>query len=243
MALRPGRRLLWSDEFDGPASTPPNPKWWTHEIGDHGWGNDEVQRYTDRIANACHDGRGNLAIAVTRGNEGYNSARLVTKGLVEFTFGRVEARARVPQGAGLWSAVWALGSNIDHTPWPGCGEIDILENLGRQPRRVFGTVHCPGHFGDDGIGGERLDAEDLSDNFHVYAIEWSPHRIEWSLDGVTYFAVTPHDLGEAWVFDHPFYLLINLAVGGHLGGPIPAGSIFPHAFLVDYVRIYQADIW
>jgi beta-glucanase (GH16 family) len=241
-----GRHLNWSDEFDGPADSPPNPRWWKYELGDGfetgnpGWGNGELQLYTDRAANACHDGRGNLAIRVTNENGGYNSARIITKGLVEFTFGRIEARARVPRGAGLWSAIWALGADIDQAGWPACGEIDIVENLGRQPRRVFGTLHCPGHSGDAGISGAHILSEGLSDDFHIFAVEWGPHRIEWSLDGHSYFAVPDSDLGEAWVFDHPFYLLINLAVGGHLGGTVSAGTTFEDPFVIDYVRVYEA---
>ena len=247
MGFLPGRRLDWSDEFDGPAGSPPNPKWWKHERGDGsdtgnpGWGNGELQYYTDRAANACLDGHGNLAVRVTKENGGYNSARLITKGLVEYTFGRIEARARMPRGAGIWSAIWALGADIDRIAWPACGEIDIAENLGRQPRRVFGTLHCPGHSGDTGVSGERILPEDLSDDFHVFAVAWGPRQIEWSLDGHPYFAVTAQALGEAWVFDHPFYMLINLAVGGHLGGAVVPGTTFQDAFLIDYVRVYDTS--
>jgi beta-glucanase (GH16 family) len=247
MSLLAGRRLYWSDEFDGPAGSPPDPRWWKHELGDGsdtgnpGWGNDELQHYTDRAANACHDGRGNLAIRATNENGGYKSARIITKGLFEFTFGRIEARARVPRGAGLWSAIWALGANIDQAPWPACGEIDLVENLGRQPRRIFGTLHCPGHSGDAGISGAHILSEDASNDFHIFAVEWGPQQIEWSLDGHPYFAVPSRDLGKAWVFDHPFYLLINLTVGGNLGGPVAPGTTFEDRFLIDYVRIYDAN--
>jgi beta-glucanase (GH16 family) len=234
-----GEALIWSDEFDAPAATPPNPAWWKHEVGDHGWGNEELQGYTDRPANACHDGRGNLAITATLEHGRYRSARLTTKGLVEFTFGRIEARVRVPSGGGIWSAVWALGADIEQVPWPGCGEIDIMENLGRQPRRVFGTLHCPGHFGDAGTSGEHILTEDLSKDFHIFDVEWSAERIEWSIDGRSYFAATKDDLGAAWVFDHPFYLLVNVAIGGHLGGAVATGATFPNALLVDYIRVYQ----
>ena len=247
MSFLVGRHLVWSDEFEGSAGSPPNSKWWKHELGDGsdagnpGWGNSELQHYTDRAANACHDGRGNLAIRVTNENGTFYSTRIITKGLVEFTFGRIETRARMPGGAGLWSAIWALGADIDQATWPACGEIDIMENLGRQPRRVFGTLHCPGHSGDAGISGAHILGDDASNDFHIFSVEWGPQQIEWSLDGNPYFAATARDLGGAWVFDHPFYLLINLAVGGHLGGTVVPGTTFHDAFLIDYVRIYDVN--
>ena len=232
-------RLIWSDEFDHPAGTSPDPSKWTHEIGGHGWGNAELQLYTADTANACHDGRGNLVIKAHRVGDGFMSARLISKGLFEVTYGRIECRALLPGGAGLWSAFWALGANIDNRPWPGCGEIDIMENLGNEPRRVFGTVHCPGHAGRDGISGDFVVSSNLHEDFHVYAVEWSSDHIAWSLDGAVYHAVTKNRLGSAWVFDHPFYLLMNLAVGGWLGGQVGAETRFPGEFVIDHVRVFS----
>jgi beta-glucanase (GH16 family) len=232
-------RLIWSDEFDGPAGTSPDQSKWTHEIGGHGWGNAELQTYTADPASACHDGQGNLVIKAHRLGDGFTSARLISKGLFDVTYVRLECRALLPGGAGLWSAFWALGADIDVQPWPLCGEIDIIENLGSEPRRVFGTVHCPGHAGRDGISGDALASGSLHQDFHVYAVEWSADQIAWSLHGAVYHVVTKSQIGPAWVFDHPFYLLINLAVGGWLGGPVGAETRFPAELLVDHVRVYS----
>ncbi|MET3901377.1 beta-glucanase (GH16 family) [Devosia sp. UYZn731] len=232
-------KLIWSDEFDRPAGTLPDQSKWIHEIGGHGWGNAELQTYTTDAANACHDGEGNLVIKAHRLGDGFTSARLISKGLFDVTYGRLECRALLPGGAGLWSAFWSLGANIDVRPWPMCGEIDVMENLGSEPRRVFGTIHCPGHAGRDSIGGEVLVPSSLHENFHVYAVEWSPDGIAWSLDGAVYHVVTKGQIGSAWVFDHSFYLLINLAVGGWLGGQVHAEKRFPAEFLVDHVRVFS----
>jgi beta-glucanase (GH16 family) len=244
--LEPSRELVWSDEFDRVAGSPPDPAWWRFELGDGsssgnpGWGNRELQWYTDSPANAAHDGCGNLAITAHADVTGKcTSARIVTKGSVEPRYGRIETRVRVAGGAGLWSAVWALGANIDSTLWPGCGEIDIVEHVGKEPRRVFGTIHGPGYAGRAGFSGTIDLRDDLAGDFHVFAVEWVERRIEWSVDDRIYHAATPADVAGAWVFDHPFYLLINLAVGGDLGGPVTEETAFPRALLVDYVRVYR----
>jgi beta-glucanase (GH16 family) len=243
--IREHRQLVWSDEFDGPAGSPPDLSSWGFELGDGsadgnpGWGNAELQWYTDNAANVSQDGRGNLAVtACTDAERGYTSARLVTKGKMTFRYGRIETRARVPRGAGLWSAVWALGANIDEAPWPRCGEIDVMEHVGKDGRRVFGTVHGPGYAGAAGVGGGVYLTEDPTDGFHVFAAEWTARRIEWSVDDHIYHAVTPHDVPGAWVFDHPAYLLVNLAVGGTLAGPVDADMTFPRELLLDYLRVY-----
>jgi beta-glucanase (GH16 family) len=241
MAETGGGRLLWADEFLAAAGTPPDARWWSFETGDHGWGNGEQQRYTDERANAAHDGEGNLVIRAIREKGGYTSARLVTKHNVEFCYGRLESRMLLPKGAGVWPALWLLGSNIDGAPWPACGEIDVMENVGAEPRRVFGTVHCPGFSGSDGISGGHCAAADLGDDYRVFAVDWTPERIGWSLDGREYFAVTARDLGAAWVFDHPFYILLNLAVGGWLGGAVGSDTRFPAELKVDFIRIYESS--
>jgi beta-glucanase (GH16 family) len=233
-----GRRLVWSDEFDGPMGLPPDRAVWGFELGGGGFGNRELQRYTDRLANAARDGRGNLAVTACASDAEYTSARLVSKGKVEVCYGLIETRVRVPRGAGLWPGVWALGRNIDTVSWPGCGEIDLMEHVGVEPRRAFGTIHCPGHAGAAGFRGTVDFSRDLAEDFHCFAVDWTPERIEWSLDGLVYHAATPDDVPGGWVFDHPFYLLINLAVGGDLGGPISPETEFPSQLLVDYVRVY-----
>jgi beta-glucanase (GH16 family) len=238
------RRLLWGDEFDRPAGSGPDPRWWGFELGDGsaygipGWGNRELQLYSDSPANAAEDGRSNLAVTAQRTAEGYSSARLVSKGKVEVCYGRIETRARVPRGAGVWPAVWALGVDIDSRPWPACGEIDVMEHVGREPRRAIGAIHGPGYAGADGHSGTASSDVDLADAFHVFAVEWTQESIEWSLDGRVYHAASPDAVPGTWVFDHPFYLLINLAVGGDMGGPVADETVFPQQLLVDYVRVY-----
>ena len=158
------------------------------------------------------------------------------------TYGRIETRLSVPRGAGLWPAVWALGATIDSEPWPACGEIDMMEHVGREPRRVFGALHGPGYSGDGGyIGTEDLD-RDVADAFHVFAVEWRPGHIAWTLDGAVFMRAEPRDLApREWVFDRPFFLLLNLAVCGHFGGPVGHDTAFPQQLVVDYVRVYEQD--
>jgi beta-glucanase (GH16 family) len=244
--------LFWGDEFDGAAGEPPNSDNWTCEIGGQGWGNQEWQYYTLRTENASTDGEGNLAITAREENPGdYNcwygecthtSARCITMDKVEFSYGRVEARLKLPYGQGIWPAFWMLGANFRSAGWPGSGEIDIMENIGREPRTVHGTVHGPGYSGGSGItGGLTLD-EDLSDDFHVFAIEWLPEEIRWYIDSTLYHTVTPEDVGaREWVFDHDFFLLLNVAVGGVWPGYPDETTEFPQTMLVDYVRVYQLE--
>jgi beta-glucanase (GH16 family) len=237
------RRLVWSDEFDGPAGSPPDPSSWSCQLGDGstygdpGWGNSELQCYTGDRDNVAQDGRGNLVITARSTAAGYSSARIVTKGNVEIRYGRIEARARVPQGAGVWAAIWALGADVDSAGWPGCGEIDIMEQVGRDPYKAFGTIHGPGYAGSEGVSGAVEMQAEFACDFHVFAVEWSRSAIEWSVDRHVYHRTAPDDVPGAWVFDHPFYLLMNLAVGGDLGGPVSA--TFPKQFLVDYIRVYM----
>jgi beta-glucanase (GH16 family) len=241
--------LVWSDEFDGPAGSPPDPEHWLHDIGGGGWGNKERQFYTDYPENASLDGAGSLLIRILPGDGSfachygpcdYTSARLVTRGRFEVRYGHIEARIRVPGGYGTWPAFWMLGSDIGTAGWPGCGEIDVMEYVGRRPDEILGTLHGPGYSGSGGHS-TRVDVgAPVADDFHVFAVDWRPGRITWSLDGVPYQTVTPADVAPyAWVFDQPFTLLLNVAVGGGLGGLVPPGSSFPDPMAVDYVRVYQ----
>jgi beta-glucanase (GH16 family) len=248
-------RLVWSDEFDGPQGQPANPAHWTHEIGDGtrygnaGWGNDERQYYTDRPFNVSTDGAGHLAITAARADGSlscyygpceYTSARLVSRHKAEFKYGRIESRIRVPKGAGLWPAFWSLGTNIGEAGWPEAGEIDFMEFVGRQPREVFGTLHGPGYSGSKALGGTHTLGAGVYEADHVFAVEWQPDLIEWFVDGVRYHRATPARVApRPWVFDHPFFLILNLAVGGHFGGPVARDTVFPQAMLVDYVRVSQ----
>jgi beta-glucanase (GH16 family) len=251
-------KLAWSDEFNGAAGAPPNPSVWGREVGDGvaignpGWGNDELQFYTDSSDNASTDGRGNLAITAKAadgvqqcyyGPCKYTSARLLTKQRFELAYGRVEARIKVPRGAGLWPAFWMLGSDIDQVPWPQTGEIDIMENVGRLPNEVFGTLHGPGYSGGQSYGDTYDFGRPMADSYHTYAVEWQPDKIAWFVDGIQYHQATPSDpfmQGKQWVYNHPFFMLLNVAVGGNFGGAVGPDTTFPQQMLVDYVRLYQA---
>ena len=243
--------LVWSDEFLGPSGALVDATRWVFDIGGGGWGNQELQTYTDRARNASLDGDGALAIRALRetftGPDGitreYTSARLKTQGTFAQAYGRFEARLRVPEGQGLWPAFWMLGADIPAVGWPRCGEIDIMENIGREPTVVHGTLHGPGYSGAQGIGGAYTlpDGMPFADAFHVFAVEWEPSAVRWSVDGVVYQTRTPADLppGQRWVFDHPFFLILNVAVGGSWPGNPDASTALPQEMLVDYVRVYE----
>jgi beta-glucanase (GH16 family) len=236
---RPGWTLIWHDEFDGQAIDPAN---WTYDIGGGGWGNNEWEFYTDRPENArLEDG---MLVIEARAEHyltrDYTSARLKSQGLNAWTYGRVEARMQLPRGQGIWPAFWMLGADIEQVPWPGCGEIDIMEFIGRDPTRVYGTVHGPGYSGGSGVGASTVVPDGSpSDGFHVYAVEWDPQEIRWYVDEQQYFSVTPDRLPGRWVYDHPFFIILNLAVGGGWPGYPDESTVFPQSLRVDYVRVYQ----
>jgi len=242
-AAQPKWRLIWHDEFDGPAGAPPDPTLWVTETGGNGWGNHELEDYTKDPDNASLDGDGHLVIiAIAKPNGGYTSGRLKTQGLFQVTYGKIEARMQIPYGQGMWPAFWMLGDDCGRKGWPACGEIDIMENIGKEPFTVHGTVHGPGYSGKRGIGGTATltNGRILADDFHVFGIIWEPDRIQFLLDDDPYFQVTPSSLpaGAHWSYDHPFYLLLNLAVGGDWPGPPDATTEFPQRLVVDYVRVY-----
>ncbi len=237
-------KLLWSDEFSGATGHPPDPSKWTYDRGATGWGNRELENYTDQPDNAFLDGQGHLIIRAMKDAEGrFTSARLKTQGLFAFTYGRAEARMKLPRGQGLWPAFWMLGSDVAQAGWPACGEIDILENLGREPALAHGTVHGPGYSGKRAISAQYAlpGAPVLADDFHLYAADWRPGRIEFSVDGHIYATVTPASLppGAKWVYHNPFFILLNLAVGGAWPGNPDASTTFPQDLTVDYVRVYE----
>ena len=239
----PGNELVWQDEFDGPAGALPDPERWRFDVGTY-WGNAQLEYDTDRPANASLDGDGHLAItAREEAYEGqpYTSGRIKTQDLFEPTRGRVEARIKLPVGQGIWPAFWMLGADIDRVPWPRCGEIDIMEYRGQEPRVLWGTIHGPGYAGDDAIGGRHVLAEGgFHLDFHVFAVEWDEAGIAWEVDGHAYHRAEPDDLpaGAEWVFDRPFFILLNVAVGGRWVGPPDDATEFPQTMLVDYVRVY-----
>lgn len=238
-----GWELVWHDEFDDPAINPEN---WTFDLGGGGWGNGEMQIYTNKSDNARVE-NGNLVIEARKepnenGGFSFTSARLKTQGLQTFQYGRIEARIKVPAGAGFWPAFWMLGSNFPEVGWPDCGEIDIMEYVGKDPTNILGTMHGPGYSGALGLSGWKRQTENIADDFHVYAIEWDTDEIKWFFDGEQYSAYTREDVGNReWVFDQPFFVILNLAVGGTLGGLVSPETVFPSQVLVDYVRVYQVS--
>ena len=245
--------LVWSDEFNGGTGSPVDNAKWVFDIGGGGWGNNELEYYTNSTPNASMDGNGNLVITAIKetlprkkrcwyGRCQYSSARIKTAGTFKQAYGRFEARIKIPYGQGIWPAFWMLGKNINKVGWPRCGEIDIMENIGREPSTAHGTMHGPGYSGANGFGAAyNLTAGAFSDDFHVFAIEWEPTAIRWYVDANLYQTRTPADLptGAAWVFDHPFFMLLNVAVGGSWPGNPDAKTDFPQRMYVDYVRVYR----
>jgi beta-glucanase (GH16 family) len=244
---------VWQDEFNQPAGSAPDPAKWVHDLGASGWGNQELQTYTNSRENAvtvddpeATDGHALLIKAVRTPAGGYTSARLKTKGKFATGPARVEARLKLPKGQGIWPAFWMLGANIDHVPWPDCGEIDIVELIGHQPGTAYGTLHGPGYSGSKGLSKftELPDGATFSEAYHVFAVDWKKDRIDWLLDGRVYHTETPATLpaGTKWVFDEsPFYLLLNLAVGGLWPGYPDKTTQFPQEYRIDYVRVYPLE--
>lgn len=234
-----GWTLSWSDEFDGAALDRSK---WTFDIGGHGWGNAELQYYTDRPDNVRVAG-GQLVIEARReayGGKAYTSARIKTAGLMEQMHGRFEARIKVARGQGIWPAFWMLGADIGKIGWPRAGEIDIMENIGKEPAIVHGTVHGPGYSGEHAFGApSRLERGAYADDFHVFAVEWEPGEIRWDRDGIHYHTARSDLVKGDWVFERPFFVLLNLAVGGHWPGNPDGTTVLPQSMLVDWVRVYR----
>lgn len=244
--------LTWSDEFNSGDGSAPDPAKWNYAIGGNGWGNNELESYTSDPKNVHIEG-GDLVITAIKedhaGPDGilrpYTSARLNTAGKFSQAYGRFEARIKIPYGQGIWPAFWLLGEDIKKIGWPTAGEIDIMENIGREPDMVHGTIHGPGYSGAHGIGSPfALPAgKRFADDFHIYAVEWQPNEIKFFVDEHLYATRTPADLpaGAKWVYDHPFFVLLNLAVGGKWPGYPDATSTYPQKMLVDYVRVYRRE--
>jgi len=234
--------LVWSDEFDGPAGQLPDATKWNFDVGGTGWGNGQLEYDTNLAQNASLDGQGHLAITALdtpyMGNA-YSSARLETQNLGQFTHGRFEARMQMPIGPGMWPAFWMLGTNFETVGWPQCGEIDIMEYRGQEPDLVHGSLHGPGYSGGSAITQAYSDPQGFNGDFHVYDLDWEPDSITWSVDGVPYQTVTSAEVPAGnWVFEHPFFILLNMAVGGNYVGPPTSATVFPQTFLIDYVRVY-----
>jgi beta-glucanase (GH16 family) len=240
----------FTDDFNGPAGSGIDGGKWHFETGDN-VNNHERQWYTSGTANAAMDGQGNLVITAKKENPGnyncwygrceYTSARISTAGQFTQAYGHYEARMKLPRGQGMWPAFWMLGNDIGSVGWPNSGEIDIMENVGYEPTTVHGTIHGPGYSGAGGIGAG-YSGPNFSDGFHTYAIDWAPNSIKWSVDGNVYQTRTPADLGgNRWVFDHPFYIILNLAVGGYWPGDPNSSTVFPQQLVVDYVHVTTSD--
>jgi beta-glucanase (GH16 family) len=241
--------LTWNDEFTGPNGSPPDATKWVVESGGNGWGNEELESYTPRAENLRLE-NGNLVIEAWKeeftGSDGvkrrYTSARLKTQGRFSQTYGRFESRIQIPSGQGVWPAFWLLGDDFPATDWPACGEIDVMENFDVDKSTNHGSIHGPGYSGDKSVGSVyTLPHGSFSDDFHVFALEWEPHVIRFYVDGSLYSTRTPADLpnGARWVYDHPFFLILNLAVGGKFRRNPDSSNDFPQRMLVDYVRVYS----
>jgi beta-glucanase (GH16 family) len=242
--------LFWSDEFNGTNGSGVDTSKWVAETGGDGWGNKELEYYTARPQNAYMQD-GNLVIKAARekfaGPDGvmrdFTSARLKTLGKFSQTYGRFEARIKIPRGQGLWPAFWMLGDDIDKVGWPACGEIDIMENIGKEPGTIYGSIHGPGFVGAAGLGAayKLPEGKQFADDFHLFAVEWEPDTIRFYVDDQIYSTRTRAEMKPdwKWPFDHPFFLLLNVAVGGDWPGNPDASSLFPQMMLVDYVRVYR----
>ena len=241
---------MWLDYFKEPKGSQIDSNKWTAQTGGSGWGNRELQYYTNRVDNAFQ-ADGLLTIRVLRehftGTDGvsreYTSARLVTKKTFTATYGRFEARLKIPRGQGIWPAFWMLGDDIDNLGWPRCGEIDIMENIGKEPSMIHGTIHGPGYSGAKAVSAaySLKNNQVFADSFHTFAVEWEPDVLRFYCDVYLYKTLTPSDLppGSSWVYNHPFFVLLNIAVGGNWPGKPDDTTQFPQEMQVDYVRVYQ----
>ncbi|WP_159018870.1 family 16 glycosylhydrolase [Algibacter sp. L3A6] len=237
--------LVMQDEFDTNGAL--DSSIWDFNIGngENGWGNNELQYYTNRTENAVVQ---NGILIMTANKESfqgsdYTSARIITKGKFEQAYGRFEARIRLPYGQGIWPAFWLLGADIDEVGWPQCGEIDIMENRGQEPTLINGTVHGPGYSAGESISKSyELTNDRFDTGFHIFGIEWGPEYINYYVDGFLYNQITPDDVTGEWVYDHPFFIIINMAVGGDYVGAPNGETVFPQTMLVDYVRVYKNNL-
>ena len=236
-------QLSWEDEFEGPAGQLPDATKWSYDIGrgpdNDGWGNQELQTYTDKPENVSLDGEGNLVITA-RSTGTFTSGRITTKGIFEQAYGRFEARIKTPYGPGIWPAFWMLGNDIDQVGWPQCGEIDIMELRGQAPTIIHGSLHGPGYSGGSPISkGFGLVNGRFDTDFHLFAVEWGEDYIDFFVDDILYQRVTPDDAPGEWVYDHPFFVVLNVAVGGNYVGFPTADTPFPQAMVVDFVKVYR----
>src|SRR5689334_5840297 len=235
--------VVWNEDFSGAAGQGVDGSKWNFDTGGGGFGNQELEYYNSGTSNVYQDGQGRLVIEARRESGGHScwygtcqwtSGRIQTAGKFTQLYGHIEARIQVPKGAGLWPAFWMLGGGN----WPTDGEIDIMENVGRDPNTVYGTIHGPGYSGGNGVGGTRNIGQPLGDAFHAFAVDWSPNLIVWTIDGSEYFRATPANIrGNQWVYSHPFFIILNLAVGGGFPGNPDGSTPSVNRMLVDYVHV------
>lgn len=237
----PEEGLIWSDEFNETIDA----NVWSFETGSNGWGNQELQNYTN--GNNAHIENGKLVITARKVDENkaagsYTSTRMITLGKKEFTYGRIEIRAKLPSGKGVWPAIWMLGSNINQVGWPACGEIDIMEYVGYQPNYIHGSIHCPASYGATEFT-KKLELENCEEEFNSYGIIWSENSIAYYVNNpeTPFYTYTPKALDNShWPFNKPCFIILNLAVGGTWGGAQGVdNSIFPQTMEIDYVRVYK----
>lgn len=235
-------QLTWSDEFNAAAGTLPDASKWTYDLGtgQDGWGNQELQSYTNNPANVSHDGNGNLVITALRSGNLFTSARIKTQGLFSQKYGRFEASLKTPYGPGLWPAFWMLGDNIDTDGWPQCGEIDIMELRGQLPNVIAGSLHGPGYSAGGAISKSyTLTNSRFDTDYYLYAVEWDADKIDFFVNDFLYHRIARNDVPGEWVYDNSFFVIFNVAVGGnYVGFPTPQ-TPFPQRMIIDYVRVYS----
>ncbi|MBK8371369.1 MAG: glycoside hydrolase family 16 protein [Saprospiraceae bacterium] len=237
--------LTWSDEFEGEKDQAPDPTKWTYDLGtgQNGWGNNEYQTYTQRPENVGLDGDGYLVITALNqpfGGANFSSARIKTQGLFTQKYGRFEARIKSPYGPGIWPAFWMLGENINEVSWPQCGEIDIMELRGQAPSTMYGTLHGPGYSGGNAVSKNySLTNARFDNDFYLYAVEWDENKIDFFVNNYLYGRITKEDVPGEWVYDQPFYMILNVAVGGNFVGFPTSQTPFPQQMVIDFVRVYQ----
>ena len=235
-----GMNLVWSDEFNGKSINTSN---WSYDTGGSGWGNNELEYYTNSSKNAFLT-NGFLVIEARKesvGSNNYSSARILSKDKRSFTYGRIDIRAKLPKGQGIWPALWMLGSNISTMAWPACGEIDIMELLGNDPQKTYGTIHWGAAGGPSThIGGNySLSSQTFYDKFHVFSLSWAASQLSFLVDDVVYFSASKSQVNGDYPFDKPFFFIMNVAVGGNWPGNPNDATTFPQRMLVDYVRVFQ----
>jgi hypothetical protein len=235
-----GMNLVWSEDFNGKIL---NPAVWTHETGGGGWGNNELENYTNSPSNSFCSG-GYMIIEARNelsGARNYSSARIISKDKKTFTYGRIDIRAKLPKGKGIWPALWMLGNSISEVSWPACGELDIMELLGHEPQKVYGTMHWGPQGGSSThIGGDvSLSSGNFSDSFHVFSLKWEQNQLSFLVDNVPYFTGSKTQVNGNYPFDKPFFFIMNVAVGGNWPGNPDFTTVFPQRMIVDYIKVYQ----